>query len=161
MHGFTCGLDDLLTTKDFEKQRKKMLDGVYKSGMNELASYLRVDDLKYDKKWYFFGRPTYEEDSKKRLKKVLKRKSGKDYLPTENQLSHAIGRKISQGEIGKVEIDNYVKGIISEKYNKINKLAMSEGLRKKFPSNCFSVMVLSGAKGSVVNHNQISCMLGQ
>ena len=35
------------------------------------------------------------------------------------------------------------------------------GLRKQFPDNCFSVMTLSGAKGSVLNHNQISCMLGQ
>lgn len=29
MHGFTCSLDDLQTTKKFEQQRKDLLDGVY------------------------------------------------------------------------------------------------------------------------------------
>jgi len=54
-----------------------------------------------------------------------------------------------------------VKEAISSKHSVISKLCMSEGLKKSFPDNCFSVMVLSGAKGSVLNHNQISCMLGQ
>jgi DNA-directed RNA polymerase beta' subunit len=36
-----------------------------------------------------------------------------------------------------------------------------EGLSLKFPVNMFSMMVQTGAKGSVLNHTQCSCMLGQ
>lgn len=50
---------------------------------------------------------------------------------------------------------------ISKACSEINKQAMTTGLKKKFPQNNFSVMVLTGAKGSTLNHNQISSMLGQ
>lgn len=129
--------------------------------MDQLANKLGVEGVKYNPKWYYFDRPTYDCSPADRLKQILKKKVGKHYPKADNALSVAMGRKIVMSEIGKGEIDAYVQSVISEKYNKINKLAMSEGLRKKFPDNCFSVMVLSGAKGSVVNHNQISCMLGQ
>ena len=36
-----------------------------------------------------------------------------------------------------------------------------EGLKTKFPTNMFSMMVETGAKGSLLNHSQCSCMLGQ
>lgn len=64
-------------------------------------------------------------------------------------------------ENGSGEIDGLIKSSISSIHNEVNKKAMSIGLKKKFPKNNFSMMVLSGAKGSVLNHNQISCMLGQ
>lgn len=50
---------------------------------------------------------------------------------------------------------------MASRHSEINDKAVSVGLLKSFPENCFSVMVLSGAKGSVLNHTQISNMLGQ
>ncbi|CAM9096689.1 unnamed protein product [Phaeothamnion confervicola] len=41
------------------------------------------------------------------------------------------------------------------------KACLPGGQEKPFPQNCFSLMVLTGAKGSMVNHSQISCALGQ
>lgn len=38
---------------------------------------------------------------------------------------------------------------------------MYQGLQCKFPHNMFSGMVLPGAKGSILNHNQVSSNLGQ
>eukprot|EP00891_Asterochloris_glomerata_P002926 jgi/Astpho2/2926/e_gw1.00050.63.1_t len=35
------------------------------------------------------------------------------------------------------------------------------GMAKPFPHNCMSLMTVSGAKGSIVNFSQISCLLGQ
>lgn len=35
------------------------------------------------------------------------------------------------------------------------------GLQKRFPRNMFSCMTISGAKGSNVNHSQVSVQLGQ
>ena len=34
-------------------------------------------------------------------------------------------------------------------------------MAKPFPHNCMSLMTVSGAKGSIVNFSQISCLLGQ
>ena len=46
-------------------------------------------------------------------------------------------------------------------YNdQINKVCMPVGLGKKFPENNLQLMVQAGAKGSLVNCMQISCLLG-
>lgn len=64
-------------------------------------------------------------------------------------------------ETASAQLDSIVKKAISTMHGEINEKAVSIGLQKSFPQNCFSVMVLSGAKGSVFNHTQISNMLGQ
>ncbi|OAF69847.1 DNA-directed RNA polymerase I largest subunit [Intoshia linei] len=45
--------------------------------------------------------------------------------------------------------------------NDICRIVMPAGLLKKFPKNNLQLMVNSGAKGSIVNCQQISCTLGQ
>lgn len=41
------------------------------------------------------------------------------------------------------------------------KACLPRGQAKPFPANCMSLMTVTGAKGSVVNFSQISCLLGQ
>ena len=41
------------------------------------------------------------------------------------------------------------------------KVCIPDGLAQPFLKNNFSMMVLTGAKGSAVNQSQISCFLGQ
>ena len=53
-----------------------------------------------------------------------------------------------------------IKGILNVETSSILKLA-KKGLLVNFPDNFFSGMVLTGAKGSMVNHNQVTLMLGQ
>lgn len=57
-------------------------------------------------------------------------------------------------------VDTVVKNSIYPPSSECSKTWL-KGLMKKFPDNYFSMMVLSGAKGSLVNHSQITCMLGQ
>lgn len=57
-------------------------------------------------------------------------------------------------------VDTIVKNAISKPCSEGTKNWL-RGLSKSFPRNYFSMMVLSGAKGSLVNHSQITCMLGQ
>ena len=52
-------------------------------------------------------------------------------------------------------------GITSQSTSGIINVCLPGGQRKPFPENCFSLMVHSGAKGSLVNHSQVSCALGQ
>lgn len=58
-------------------------------------------------------------------------------------------------------LDSQIMGVVSGSASNIIKACLPNGQEKLFPHNCFSLMVNSGAKGSMVNHSQISCGLGQ
>jgi DNA-directed RNA polymerase I subunit RPA1 len=59
------------------------------------------------------------------------------------------------------ELDLKMKGKTDQVQDQINKQCIPSGLLKNFPENNLQLMVQSGAKGSVVNCMQISCLLGQ
>ncbi len=59
------------------------------------------------------------------------------------------------------QIDRIVKSSIASNKTERFKSTLRDGLNCKFPNNNFSCMVLTGAKGSVLNHTQVSCNLGQ
>ncbi|XP_028403627.1 DNA-directed RNA polymerase I subunit RPA1-like isoform X2 [Dendronephthya gigantea] len=59
------------------------------------------------------------------------------------------------------ELDLKMKGKTDQVQDQINKQCIPSGLLKNFPQNNLQLMVQSGAKGSVVNCMQISCLLGQ
>ncbi|CAM9118714.1 unnamed protein product [Sphacelaria rigidula] len=59
------------------------------------------------------------------------------------------------------EIDRHMQSALAPVSSDIIKACLPQGQQKPFPHNCFSLMVLTGAKGSMVNHSQVSCALGQ
>ncbi|XP_030388512.1 DNA-directed RNA polymerase I subunit RPA1 isoform X2 [Scaptodrosophila lebanonensis] len=61
----------------------------------------------------------------------------------------------------RVLLDRKYKSLLDGYTNDINKTCLPDGLISKFPTNNLQLMVLSGAKGSMVNTMQISCLLGQ
>jgi len=60
-----------------------------------------------------------------------------------------------------IALDNAVKAVVSAAHSAINDRCMKAGLRREFPSNAFSLMIGTGAKGSPVNHTMIVGGLGQ
>jgi len=46
-----------------------------------------------------------------------------------------------------------MKSELNDVTSDINKKCLPDGLRKQFPVNNFSLMVMTGGKGSQVNHN--------
>ena len=58
-------------------------------------------------------------------------------------------------------LDRIVSSRISGLSSEITKACLPAGLRKPFPRNQMQTMTASGAKGTVVNANLISCNLGQ
>ncbi|KAI9448093.1 beta and beta-prime subunits of DNA dependent RNA-polymerase [Lactarius indigo] len=58
-------------------------------------------------------------------------------------------------------LDMTVKSRLRELTKSIADAVMPHGLLRKFPHNNMQMMTQSGAKGSVVNAQQISCVLGQ
>ena len=59
------------------------------------------------------------------------------------------------------ELDSVMQGKMNDGTSKVLKETIPQGLIKKFPKNNLSTMVLTGAKGGVVNQTQISALLGQ
>ncbi|XP_052238308.1 DNA-directed RNA polymerase I subunit RPA1-like isoform X3 [Dreissena polymorpha] len=59
------------------------------------------------------------------------------------------------------ELDMNMRGHTNDIQNDIVNTCMGRGLLKQFPDNNLQLMVQSGAKGSMVNCMQISCLLGQ
>jgi DNA-directed RNA polymerase I subunit RPA1 len=94
MHGFTCGLDDLITEKSFEEARKACLKDIHNSGMAAQAKYLGMKDFTIPETFDLFGRPGYDKEGKKRLKEVLKKVANHDYLKQGNSLSTNMQEKI-------------------------------------------------------------------
>ncbi len=39
MHGFTCGLDDLVLTPEYNKKRRMIIEESHKNGMNAAAEF--------------------------------------------------------------------------------------------------------------------------
>ena len=59
------------------------------------------------------------------------------------------------------ELDVMIQGRMNDATSKVLKEIIPDGLMKKFPQNNLSAMVMTGAKGGVVNQTQISALLGQ
>ncbi|XP_075169735.1 RNA polymerase I subunit RpI1 [Haematobia irritans] len=82
-------------------------------------------------------------------------------VPTLDVLSEKMEEAYIKDPKFRVILDRKYKSMLDNYTNDINKTCLPNGLITKFPDNNLQLMVLSGAKGSMVNTMQISCMLGQ
>ncbi|KAL9044642.1 MAG: hypothetical protein Q9214_002234, partial [Letrouitia sp. 1 TL-2023] len=85
-----------------------------------------------------------------------------DQNPTssEQELNERL-RDVLRDEAKQAGLDSVYNARTATLSSEITKICLPDGLRKPFPKNQMQTMTSSGAKGSVVNANQISCNLGQ
>ncbi|KAF7819002.1 DNA-directed RNA polymerase I subunit 1 [Senna tora] len=130
MHGFTCGVDDLLLTEEMDRERKKQLESCEEIGEIVHHEFIEaMDGAKIDP-------VTLQLNIEKRI-----RSSGEAALTyLDRKMISSLNSKTSSGVL---------------------KVLLSEGILKPSGKNCISLMTTSGAKGSMVNFQQISSHLGQ
>ena len=79
----------------------------------------------------------------------------KNCIQLNNEIRLALEKKMSNAgaDLAQLdaELDNVMQGKMNEATSKVLKEIVPDGLIKKFPQNNLSAMVLSGAKGGVVN----------
>lgn len=145
MHGFTCGVDDLLILKYRDIERKQELEKCQDFG--ELENCKENEEL----------------EKRKDIRNVYSKFLGIKYdeidpkeLP--NEIEYGICR---YGEVGTTSLDNEMRKHLSNASTEVNKDLFVKGLLKPFPKNCFSLMTTTGAKGGMVNFQQVSSLLGQ
>jgi DNA-directed RNA polymerase I subunit RPA1 len=128
MRAFSCGVEDLVFTKQGEEARQKALAPAASTGLDVAAKYVGLEE----------GKTTTEDrDLRRRLEDVLRDDSKQQVLD-----------QLTSGAVGKIS-------------SNVSSTCMPYGLYKPFPKNQMQTMTNSGAKGTKVNVNLISCNLGQ
>ena len=72
----------------------------------------------------------------------------------------AMSRKMQEKD-WKPKLDSMLRQVLSKASDGVRDACIPAGAYKLFPENCFTLMTTAGAKGSKVNHQQITCQLGQ
>ncbi|KAK5114475.1 hypothetical protein LTR62_002410 [Meristemomyces frigidus] len=128
MRAFSCGVEDLIFTREGEVNRRNALAGVQDVGLQIAAKYVGLADHK----------PKSEDrELQRRLEDVLR------------------------DDAKQLGLDQVTNNSTKDLSSAVTNLCLPAGLIKPFPSNQMQTMTSSGAKGSIVNANQISCNLGQ
>jgi DNA-directed RNA polymerase I subunit RPA1 len=109
---------------------------------------------------------------RRRLIRQCRKDAGRKALEKTFSLDDHVDESVLLDRFGKVfcsksfdervskEMDSNYKSSTSEYQNQIVKQCMSN-LSKNFPENNLQLLIQSGAKGSMVNAIQMSCLLGQ
>ncbi|KAJ4845038.1 hypothetical protein Tsubulata_031298 [Turnera subulata] len=131
MHGFTCGVDDLLIMKAKDEERKKQLESCEKLGELVHRNFIGIKDenIKID--------PLALQLN---IEKTIRSEGESALAYLDRQMTNELNSKTSTGVVNEL---------------------LSVGLLKPSGKNCISLMTTSGAKGSKVNFQQISSFLGQ
>ena len=125
---FSCGVEDLIFTREGEANRREALVGAATVGLEVASKYVSLD-----KEQPRAG----DRELQKRLEDVLRDDSKQAGL---DQLTNNATKDLSSA---------------------VTSACLPAALVKPFPKNQMQAMTSSGAKGSKVNANQISCNLGQ
>lgn len=150
MHGFTCGVDDLLLADHFESKRMTQLETGENIGEHVHAAFVGLSD----------------SQSKERVDNNRKRSKTKKQLGNSEKDSTTLQMEIErvirgEGDSAITRLDRMMASAINELNTIINKELLPYGISKPFPHNCLALMTSTGAKGGAVNFHQISTLLGQ
>ena len=129
MRAFSCGVADLIFTREGEEKRREALFAAETIGLEVASKYVGLQEQKPK---------SGDRELRRRIEDVLRDDSKLHGL---DQLTNAATSK----------------GLSSL----VTDACLPAALVKPFPHNQMQAMTSSGAKGSKVNANQISCNLGQ
>lgn len=139
--GHTCGIEDLTLTAKADKERSRLLTEVEKHAEIGLKVFLDGNDV--SSAVCDVTPQTFTDIDRKMYE-----------IKTSTLLN-------SEKREGKVKLDGALQSVINKHASSVIKACLPTGLERPFPHNNFSMMVLTGAKGSSVNQSQITCFLGQ
>jgi len=139
VEGHTCGIGDLVLTKEAEKARDALVATAERSGIEAMEAFL-IDRGALAAGW-------------------SKRLDANERATTRSQALAKVYAE--EGEPARAALDAHMMGVMAPQHSAIVKACLPDGLASPFPRNSFALMVTTGAKGSVVNQSQISCALGQ
>jgi DNA-directed RNA polymerase I subunit RPA1 len=147
--GHTCALEDLTLNSFAEKKRQKLVQDSVFAGEEAYAEFAGLTELLEAKK----------QDEQQNFSGKKRRMNDKERAQIRDRMRVLLSN--TDAEQNAKALDAHMMGCVHKSNSDIIKACLPHGQTKAFPANCFSLMVLTGAKGSMVNHSQISCGLGQ
>lgn len=130
MRAFSCGVEDLIFTREGEEERRKALAGAEAVGLEVAGKYVGLSNQ---------NPKSNDRELRRRLEDVLRDSTGSK----------------QQG------LDQLTNNATKDLSSAVTSACLPAALTKPFPGNQMQLMTSSGAKGTKVNANQISCNLGQ
>ncbi|KAI7716778.1 beta and beta-prime subunits of DNA dependent RNA-polymerase [Hortaea werneckii] len=135
MRAFSCGVEDLIFTREGEEKRRDALQGAETLGTRVAAKYVGLVD----------GEEKEDEDQVVDPIELRKRMEG-----------------VLREEEQQAGLDSLMNSTTAKELSSlVTNSCLPTALVRAFPANQMQAMTSSGAKGSKVNANQISCNLGQ
>jgi DNA-directed RNA polymerase I subunit RPA1 len=148
---YTCGIADMVLTAEGDRVRQERIRKTVMEGVEAIEKWAAEEGRMQEGS---IG------GSKKRSKRLVARRLEEaGYHGRMGMLKGSLEKGLRHGK--SEEMDRVYKSVTMPAASEVIKTALPGGLRTPFPKNCLSLMVLTGAKGSLVNHSQISCLLGQ
>ena len=140
-------MEDLILTKAADEERKRLVQRAYNVGARSAKAWADSEGGKVE-----IESVKDNEGSDNPLKPVASAGA-----------AAKIGKLLSgsEGSANFAQLDGYMQSQLNPLASDIIKACLPRGLNVPFPKNTFSLMVTTGAKGSIVNQSQISCALGQ
>ena len=143
-HGFTCGMSDVFLVETAEQQRNGLLATADVRALEAAAQFVNITP----------GPQELVSDQGLSLDKA--------FLKQEGVVRTALSDRFrsNPGETG-AALDMKSSGAMHPLSSEVVKACLPAGQLKPFRHNMMALMTVTGAKGSVVNFSQISCLLGQ
>ncbi|KAK9816421.1 hypothetical protein WJX72_000053 [[Myrmecia] bisecta] len=139
--GFTCGMDDLLLVSAAEKERARLIGQAESVALAASADFVGES-----------GSINLEDEGAA---------TDEAFIARERGVRQALSRRYRSNKDTGVAHDMKTTAVMHPLSSDVIKVCLPGGQVKAFPGNCLSLMTVSGAKGSLVNFSQISCLLGQ
>lgn len=130
--GFTCAMSDFLVDRPSDKIRAGLIQDTHAAGKDI------IDQFADEQFAELSGDKEQMDHITWKLKSILAKNPSKVDL-----------------------LDAKMLGKLRELWGKTIDVCLPAGQLVPFPKNCFSAMINTGAKGSKINHSQISCLMGQ
>jgi len=143
--GHSCRMEDLVLKTETEAERRRLIQRAYNRGARAAKAWAESDGGKIEI-------ASVKEDEEGPLK------------PVEEAAANAKIAKLLTGTEGAASfaaLDGYMQSQLNPLASELIKVCLPDGLEVPFPDNTFSLMVNTGAKGSMVNQSQVSVALGQ
>jgi len=134
--GFTCSMEDLVLTQNAEDARTQLLIEADKAGAEAGKGFAVGRDETQE------NTETAEPTNPLIIKEMMRDRLLRDTAQT-------------------AKLDGIMKKVTHQHTSEVIARCLPSGQLKAFPHNNLSLMCVSGAKGSMVNFSQISCLLGQ
>jgi len=141
-YGFTCGMSDVLLISRAEHMRKELLETADVKALEAAAQFTGVIGPQE-----FVSKGSSLEDA---------------FLSCEASVRTALSERFrsNSADTGPA-LDMKASGAMHPLSSEVVKACLPAGQLKPFRHNMMALMTVTGAKGSVVNFSQISCLLGQ